>query len=180
MHNTCRPRHRIRERKPTKLVSNTKHKASINWTPLTFTKRNCGANESHLAELACTTITAPKLPKLLWEPTVAYAAYLGDVIHETKSRRNGLSDTMGLWHGRKPNASHYENSAHPSGYCPKDKKSDEKCYRSPQRRTYVDFDEELKSIKYYNTDARNMLTSRNLCFLSQAEPFSTGGNRCRT
>ena len=40
-----------------------------------------------------------------------------------------------------------------------------------QRRTYVDFDKESKSLEYYNADTRSILTLRNFRFLSQATLF---------
>jgi hypothetical protein len=38
------------------------------------------------------------------------------------------------------------------------------------RRAYVGFNEGSKSIKYYNATMRTILTLRNFCFLSSAEP----------
>jgi len=38
-----------------------------------------------------------------------------------------------------------------------------------QRRAYISYDEGSKSVKYYNAAMRNILTSRNFCFLSPVE-----------
>ena len=39
-----------------------------------------------------------------------------------------------------------------------------------QRRAYIGYNEGSKSIKYYNAAMRNILTLRNFCFLSRADP----------
>jgi len=58
------------------MMSFTRHRTTVNNAILTFTKRSCRANESHLAELARAMITASKLPEFLQKPAIAYAAYL--------------------------------------------------------------------------------------------------------
>jgi len=56
-----------------------------------------------LVELACTMINTAKLPKFLWEPTVAHAAYVRNCAYTIAIQNE---TPYQVWHRTKPNISH--------------------------------------------------------------------------
>jgi len=56
-----------------------------------------------LVELAHTMINAAKLPEFLWEPAVAYAAYVRNCAYTIAIQNKTPYE---VWHGTKPNVSH--------------------------------------------------------------------------
>ena len=120
-----------------------------------------------LVELAHAMLTAVDLPEYLWEPAVTHAAYLRNLLH-TKPRAKATP--YQLWNGRKPNVTHLQEFGAPVWVLLQGQKVQRKMLPKSQRRAYIGYDEGSKSIKYYNAATRNVLTSRNYRFLSQAEP----------
>ena len=120
-----------------------------------------------LVELARTMLTAAQLPEFLWEPAVAHAAYLRNLSY-TKSRAKATP--YQLWRGRKPSVTHLREFGAPVWVLLQGQRIQRKMLPKSLRRAYVGFDEGSKSIKYYNAATRTILTLRNFCFLSPAEP----------
>jgi len=120
-----------------------------------------------LVELARAMLTATDLPEFLWEPAVAHVAYLRNMSF-TKPRVNVMP--YQLWHGIKPNVLHLCEFGAPVWVLLQGQRVQRKMLPKSQRRAYVGYDKGSKSIKYYNAATRNVLTSRNYCFLSRAEP----------
>ena len=85
----------------------------------------------------------------------------------TKPRANMIP--YQLWHGRKPNVSHLCEFSMPVWVLLQGQRVQRKMLPKSLRYTYVGFDEGSKSIRYYNASMRNILTSRNFCFLSPAD-----------
>jgi hypothetical protein len=63
-----------------------------------------------LVELACTMITASKLPEFLWEQAVAHAAYVRNHAYTTAVSKHTLFQG---WNGNKPNVSHLREFSTP-------------------------------------------------------------------
>ena len=119
-----------------------------------------------LVELARAMLSASELPEFLWEAAVAHAAYLRNMSY-MKPR---VKETpYQLWHGRKPDVSHLREFGAPVWVLLQGQKVQRKMLLKSQRQAYIGYDEGSKSVKYYNTAMRNILTSRNFRFLSPVE-----------
>jgi len=119
-----------------------------------------------LVELAHAMLLASELPEFLWEAVVAHAAYLRNMSY-TKPKVKGTP--YQLWHSHKPNISHLREFSAPVWVLLQGQKVQRKMLPKSLRRAYVSYDEGSKSVIYYNAAMRNILTSRNFCFLSPAE-----------
>jgi len=120
-----------------------------------------------LVELVHAMLMAAELPEFLWEPAIVHAAYLRNLSH-TKPRAK--ITPYQLWNDKKPNIGHLWEFGAPVWVLLQGQKVQRKMLPKSQRRAYVGYDEGSKSIKYYNAATRNILTSRNYCFLSWAQP----------
>jgi len=121
-----------------------------------------------LVELACAMLIAADLLEFLWEPAVTHAMYLRNLSY-TKPRTKATP--YQLWQGRKPNVSHLRKFSTPVWVLLQGQRVQRKMLPKSQRKAYIGYNKGSKSIKYYNTSTRNILTLRNFRFLSRTDPF---------
>ncbi len=118
-----------------------------------------------LVELARAMLTASKLPEFLWETAVAHAAYVRNrsyaVTIDNKTPYEG-------WHGNKPNVAHLREFGTNVWVLLQGQNVARKILQKSKRRAYVGYNDDPKSVIYYNTDTRRCLTSRNYKFLTLA------------
>jgi len=119
-----------------------------------------------LVKLTCTMLTASELPEFLWEAAVVHTAYLQNMSY-TKPRVN--TTPYQLWHERKPNVSHLCEFGAPVWVLLQGQRIQRKMLLKSQQQAYVGYNEGSKSVNHYNTATKNILTSRNFCFLSPVE-----------
>ena len=103
------------------------------------------------------------LPEFLWEYAIVHAAYLHNRAY-TKFLQN-LTPYQ-KWNKTKPNVNHLGEFGAPVWVLLQGQKKPRKMLPKSQKQAYVGFDDGSKSVKYYNPETRNILTSRNYCFLS--------------
>ena len=115
-----------------------------------------------LVKLVRAMIIHSKLPEFLWEPAVAHATYVRNLSY-TKFIPNATP--YQLWHNRKPDVSHLREFGAPVWILAQGQRVLRKMLPKSQCRAYVGCDEGSKAVKYYNAATRNILTSRNYCFL---------------
>ena len=120
-----------------------------------------------LVELVCTMLMAADLPEFLWEPAIAYTTCLQNLLH-TKPRAK--TTPYQLWNNRKPNVLHLQEFSAPIWVLLQGQRVQRKILPKSQRRAYIGYDKGSKSIMYYNVVTRNILTLRNFCFLTRADP----------
>ena len=120
-----------------------------------------------LVELSRAMLSDSKLPEFLWEPAVAHAAYLRNLLY-TKAKPHA-TPYQG-WHGKRPDVSHLREFGAPVWVLLQGQSVQRKMLPKSQRRAYVGFDDGPKAVKYYNAATRNILLSRNFRVLVPAEP----------
>ena len=124
-----------------------------------------------LVELARSMTAATKMPEFLWEPAVAHAAYLRNRAYT--SSREGTTPYH-AWSRQKPNASHFCEFSAPVCLLLQGQTKARKILPKSKRRAYVGYDENSKSVLYYNAQTRKILTSRNFVFLTAKIPETEG------
>jgi hypothetical protein len=125
-----------------------------------------------LVGLARTMITAKGLPEFLWEPAVAHAAYL---TNRSYTRTNGDPTPFEKWNNTRPNVSHLREFGAPVWVVLQ--REGQKARREllplakGRGRAFVGYDETegLKSVQYYDADAKKVLTSTNFRFVTLPE-----------
>jgi hypothetical protein len=120
-----------------------------------------------LVKLAHAMLMAAQLLEFLWEPTIGHVAYLRNLSY-TKPRAKVTP--YQIWHRRKPSVLHLREFSAPIWVLLQGQRIQRKMLPKSLRRAYLGFDEGSKSIKYYNTMMRTILTLQNFCFLSLVEP----------
>ena len=123
-----------------------------------------------LVELARAMLSSSKLPKFLWEPAVAHAAYLRNLSY-TKAVPNFTP--YQIWRNERPNVSHLREFGAPVWISLQGQKISRKMLPKSQRRAYVGFDDGLQAVRYYNTETRKIFLSRNFRPLFPARPSSS-------
>ena len=98
-----------------------------------------------LVELAHAMLTAADLLEFLWEPAIAHAAYLRNLLH--MKPRTKMTPYQ-LWNGRKPNVAHLREFGAPVWVLLQGQKVQRTMLPKSQRRAYVGYDEGSKSILY--------------------------------
>ena len=116
-----------------------------------------------LVELARSMTAAAKMPEFLWEPAVAHAAYLRN--HAYTSSREGPTPYH-AWSRQKPNVSHFHEFSAPVWILLQGQTKARKILPKSKRSAYVGYDKNSKSVLYYNTQTRKILTSQNFVFLT--------------
>ena len=98
------------------------------------------------------------LPQFLWEYAVLHAAYLCN-----RSYTKHLLKSMPYegWYNKKLNVSHLCEFGAPVWILLQEQKPDWKMQPKSKWQVYVGFDDGAGTIKYYNTEMCNILTSRN-------------------
>ena len=119
-----------------------------------------------LVELGRTMIKGQDVPEFLWEYTIAHAAYLRNRSSTTFLKE---STPYQLWNGIKPNINHLREFGAPVWVLLQGQKIPRKILPKSKKRIYIGFDDGSKSVKYYNAETRNILTSQNYRFLSNTE-----------
>ena len=121
-----------------------------------------------LVELSCAMIIANDLPEFLREYMVLHATYLRNRSYTKHLPK--ITPYEG-WHNKKLNVSHLHEFGAPVWILLQGQKVDRKMQPKSKHRVYVDFDDSAGAVKYYNTETRNVLTSRN--FKQITPPQST-------
>ena len=116
-----------------------------------------------LVELARSMTSAAKLPEFLWEPAVAHAAYLRNRAYTSSLQGK---TPYHAWTGQKPNVSSFREFGTPVWILLQGQTKARKILPKSKCRAYVGFDENSKSVLYYNAQTRKILTSRNFVFLT--------------
>jgi hypothetical protein len=109
-----------------------------------------------LVELVRTMLSASKMPEFLWEPAVAHAAYIRNRAYTTAISE--ITPYQG-WYGHKPNVSHLREFGSSVWVLLQGQNIDRKILSKFKRRAYVGYNNESKSIVYYNAKTRKLLTS---------------------
>ena len=120
-----------------------------------------------LVELARSMIVGAKLPEFLWEPAIDHATYLRNrAFTSSQERRMPYQG----WFGSKPNVSHFHEFGASVWILLQGQSKAHKIQPKSQQREYVGYDENSKSVIYYNVPTRKILTSRNYIFLTVRHP----------
>src|SRR6267142_6002333 len=116
-------------------------------------------------------LIAAQLPKFLWEQAITHAAYI-----RNRAYSHALGDTTPYqrWYDHKPTISHLQEFGMPVWVLLQGQKVQHKMLPKSLRRTYVGYEDGSKSIKYYSTETRKVLTSRNFHFLLNLKPQEPG------
>src|SRR6266850_8183991 len=121
-----------------------------------------------LVELARAMLIANNVPEFLWKPAVAHAAYLWN-----QSFTHSVPCTpYEQWHMLKPNIAHLHEYGTLVWILMQGQKLPCKMMQKLQRKIFVGYDNRAKAVKYYNTETRKILTSRNFHFLALEEKGS--------
>jgi hypothetical protein len=112
-------------------------------------------------------LTASKLPEFLWEPAVAYAAYIRNYAYTTSIKTQ--TPYQG-WYRTKPNVSHLREFGTPVWVLLQGQNIAHKILPKSKRHAYVGYTDASKSVLYYNAETRKILTSHNYVFLTAKEP----------
>lgn len=114
-----------------------------------------------LVELARAMLLARSVPTFLWEYAILHAAYLRERV-PTKA----LSNTTPYqeWYGTKPDVTHLREFGSPVYVLIQGHKDRPKLLPKSQQQIFVGYTDGSKSIKFYNPQTRNILTSRNYVF----------------
>jgi hypothetical protein len=107
--------------------------------------------------------TSSKLLEFLWEPAVAHTAYIQNHTYTTSIKDKTLYQAR---FGTKPNISHLREFGAPVWILLQGQNITRKILPKSKRRAYVRYDDVSKSVLYYNTETRTILTSRNYVFLT--------------
>ena len=108
-------------------------------------------------------ISAAHLPEFLWEPAIAHATYLRNRAYT--SSQDERTPYQG-WHGQKPNISHFREFGAPVWILLQGQTKACKILPKSKHQAYVGYDENSKSVLYYNLQTRKILTSRDYIFLT--------------
>ena len=119
-----------------------------------------------LTELMCTMLAATKLPEFLWEPAITHATYLRNISY---MRKILTATPYQIWNGKKPNVSHLREFGAPVWVLLQGQHIQWKLLPKSQQHVYIGYDDGSKVVKYYNPATRNILTSRNYCFINPAD-----------
>jgi hypothetical protein len=106
-------------------------------------------------------IIGRKVPVFLWEYAVAHAMYLRDRAYHKSLEKTPYE----LWNKNKPNISHLREFGAPVWVLLQGQKKPPKLQPRSKKYIYIGCEDGLKSIKYYNPETRNVLTSRNFQFI---------------
>ena len=120
-----------------------------------------------MVDLAQAMLADSNLPKFLWEPAVAHAAYLRNLSYT--SAKPTVTPYQ-AWTGKRPNVSHLREFGAPVWVLLQGQAVQKKMLPKSQRRAYVGYDDGSKSIKYYNAATKNILLSRNFRTLTESSP----------
>ena len=116
-----------------------------------------------LVELAGAMLLGQQVPTFLWEYAIQHAAYLRE--HAPAAATPGMTPYK-AWHGMKPDVSHLVHEfGSPVYVLLQGRNVKPKLLPRSKQQIFVGFEDRSKSIKYYNTDTRRVLTSRNYQFL---------------
>ena len=116
-----------------------------------------------LIELARAMMAAQKVPEFLWEYAVAHAAYVRE---RAPTKFLQQKTPYEAWHNEKPNVSHLREFGTPVWILLQGQKEQRKILPKSKRHLFMGFDDGSKSVKYYNAETCNVLTSRNFRFLT--------------
>ena len=116
-----------------------------------------------LVELARAMIISRDVPMFLWEYAIQHAAYL-----RQRASTKILPDITPYeaWHGRKPNVAHLREFGTPVYVLLQGQNKRPKLLPKSKQQIFFGFNDESKSVKYYNPETRKVLTSRNYQFLT--------------
>ena len=109
-----------------------------------------------------------QLPEFLWEPAVAHAVYLCNMLY-TSSPRLGNQTPYQVWYGKKPNIAHLHEFGAPVWVLLQGQHVQCKMLPKSQRRAYIRYNEGLKAIRFYNAATKNVQTARNYRFLTPVD-----------
>ena len=109
-----------------------------------------------LVELGRAMLKGQNLPEFLWEYAIENAAYL-----RNRSFTQFLKNITPYekWNKIKPNITHLREFGAPVWVMLQGQKEPRKMLPKSQKRANVGFDDRSKSIKYYNSETRKILTS---------------------
>ena len=110
---------------------------------------------------------ASKLPQFLWEPAVAHTAYIRNRSYTSVRPEKTPYEA---WYGKKPSITHLREFGAPVWILNQGQNIQKKMVPKSQRRVLVGYDDGSKSVKYFNTPMRNILTLRNYKFLTLSNP----------
>ena len=116
-----------------------------------------------LIKLVWTMRAATNLPKFLWEEATAHVAYLRNQSYTISVKG---STPYQKWHRIRPNVTHLWEFGAPVWVLLQGQKVPQKMLPKSQHRSFVGFDDGSKSVKYYSTETRKILTLWNFHFLS--------------
>ncbi len=123
-----------------------------------------------LIELTRAMLIARNLPTFLWEYAVMHAAY----VRERAPTRSLYGKTpYEAWFNEKPDVSHLREFGSPVYVLLQGKKEPPKLMPRSKCHTFVGFDDGSHSVRYYNTETRTILTSRNFRFLDNLPDTSS-------
>ena len=116
-----------------------------------------------LIELARAMLLARDVPLFLWEYAIRHAAYLCE-----RAETTAKPDTTPYaeWNGKKPDVSHLREFGTPVFILQQGQKEPPKLQPRSKQMLFMGYEEESKSVLYYNPETRRVLTSRNFRFLS--------------
>ena len=117
-----------------------------------------------LVEFTCAMLTASKLPKFLWEPAVAHAAYVRNCAYTTSIKDK--TPYQG-WYGTKPNVLHLCEFGAAVWVLQQGQNVTRKILPKSKCRAYIGYKDVSKSVLFYNAETRKILTSHNYVFLSK-------------
>ena len=108
-----------------------------------------------LVELTHAMIKGQDVPEFLWEYPIAHATYL-----QNRSSTTFLKDsTPYQLRSIKPNINHLCEFGAPVWVLLQGQKIPRKILPKSKKQIYIGFDDGSKSVKYYNAETRNILTS---------------------
>jgi hypothetical protein len=119
-----------------------------------------------LVELACAMLRAQDLPEFLWEQAVKHAAYL---CNHAATRSIAHKTPYEVWFGQKPNVSHLQEFGAPVWVLLQGQHEVRKILPKSKRYAFVGYKDGSKSVQYYNSEMRKILTSQNFHFLTLTE-----------
>jgi len=122
-----------------------------------------------LVKLAHAMMIAQNIP-FLWEYAIQHAAYLCE---RAPTRTLPEKTSYEAWHGRKPDVSHLREFGTPVYVLLQPQKTRPKLAPRLKQQIFIGYNNESKSIRYFNPETRRILTLRNFQFLTNL-PAKTG------
>jgi hypothetical protein len=119
-----------------------------------------------LVELARAMLRVQDLPEFLWEQAVKHTAYL---CNHAATQSIAHKTPYEAWFGQKPNVSHLWEFSAPIWVLLPGQHEVRKILPKLKRRAFVGYKVGSKSVQYYNSETRKILTSRNFCLLTLTE-----------